>query len=405
MKYAYKQLFGITLSAVLFLGANDKTGVDPQHSFLQEVLKELAKIQSATYFSHSETWAPGDTVPQFSAHQYIESYNNPADTTIGVNWVCLDSADKGHLAFAYDGKMRAVVYDESQEIVIDSFKVRQLPFRPVRVPFYKYTEDIVKYTQNTQDSIAVELSEVGDTLYLKLTIHEDRQVEFFGRAYHMPLPPYTIGDPTSKYELWINKLTKLPFKVRRELSHNISVQTVSNPTFNLKENKDFTAAAYFPAKYKIRQYREKRRPEGPHQLLGKKAPAWLLADKNGEKIGLNDLDSKVVLVQFTSVNCGPCHASIPLLKRLSAQYDRSDFDLVAIESFNRNTNVLASYMSRYNFDYKFLLSEKGLNERYFINATPIFFILDQDRIVREVFRGYGGTATDQKITQAINKRL
>ena len=52
----------------------------------------------------------------------------------------------------------------------------------------------------------------GDNYYFKLVIDENQQVEFFGKAYHMPLPPFDIGSTTSIYELWINKSNDLPYK-------------------------------------------------------------------------------------------------------------------------------------------------------------------------------------------------
>lgn len=189
------------------------------------------------------------------------------------------------------------------------------------------------------------------------------------------------------------------------MEHNISAETVSNAEFNTLNIEDFVAASYFPAGYEIRQYGEKRKVESPHELLGKKAPEWLLTNEYGEKVGLNEFESKVILVQFTSVNCGPCRASIPFLNRLSSAYDKEEFDLVAIESFTSNTDVLSIYRKRTGLDYQFLMSEEEVNSKYNILATPIFFILDEDRIIREVFRGYGGASTDKKITETINKLI
>lgn len=383
--------------------SNHKTETSDQ--YLQTVISNLKEIKSATYDSQRESWAPGDTVPSVVSHQYYKAYDNSSDTTLGASWVILDSQDTTQLAFAYDGTMRALVDEDKKTIVIDSFTVRKLPFRPVSVPFYQYTQDFIEYVLNTNDSTSLNYEDMGDTVYIKLTIHEDRQVEFFGKAYYIPENPDGYHDPTSVYELWIDKTTDLPYKQRREMTHNISIETVSNAQFNTMNIEEFVAASYFPADYEIRQYGEKRNVAGPHGLLGKDAPAWKLTNEYGEEIGLNEFESKVVLVQFTSVNCGPCRASVPFLNKLSSTHNKEELNVVAIESFISNTKVLSTYRKRTGLDYQFLMSEEKVNSQYNIQATPIFFILDEGHVIREVFRGYGGASTEEKIIEAINNLL
>lgn len=394
-----------SMGCILFLGACSSNISKTSNQYLKEVLSNLEEIKSATYSSYSETWAPSDTMPSQVLLKYLKSYDNPTDTTIGASWVVLKSEDTTRLEYAYDGKMQALIYEEQKEIKIDSFKVRKLPFRPIDVPFYKYTQDILKYALTTQDSITLNFKDLGDTVYVKLTIHEDRQVEFFGKAHYIPKSPYSAQDPTSRYELWIDKSTNLPYKYRREMEHNTSVEIVSNAKFNTENSEDFKAASYFLAEYTIIQYGEETKVASPHKLLGKKAPEWILMNEYGEKVGLNQFEGKVILVQFTSVNCGPCRASIPFLNRLSSAYHKKKFNLIAIESFTSNTNVLSTYRKKTGLHYPFLMSEKEINSKYNIRATPIFFILDKDRVIQKVFDGYGGTSTEKEITETINKLI
>ena len=135
-----------------------------------------------------------------------------------------DTEEKTHFEFAYDGKVRCLTYDEEKRIVLDSFKVKKLPFRPVSAPFFNYTESIIRYIVENNDSTSIEQKDLGEEIYLKLTIHEDRQVEFFGKAHFMIKNPY-MYDPTSIYELWIDKKSNLPKKFRREMCHDINIQT------------------------------------------------------------------------------------------------------------------------------------------------------------------------------------
>ena len=369
--------------------------------YLRKVKNNLDKIESAKFWVQMENWNPGDTVASIVDNRYVESYRNPSDSTIGSSWAIFETDDKTHLKFAYDGKMRTLIYNDLKGIVIDSFNVRKLPFRPVNPPFYNYTESIIKYILENNDSILVEQKDLGEEIYVKLTIYEDRQVEFFGRAYYIPENPYTF-DPTSIYELWINKKSNLPQKVRREMCNNISVSSVSNFEFNKLRLENFVASDYFPTDYEVIQYRQKGNEKKPIELIGKKAPDWTLQTSNNQDISLSDLKSKVLLIQFTSVSCGPCKASIPFLKELCKEYNKADFDFVAIESTSKNTNVLKTYMKRNNFDYKFLLSTKEVLKKYSITSFPVFFILDKNRNIINVINGYGKENTDKEIRTLIN---
>lgn len=392
-----KLIIALALAIFLFNACTEKYN---SSEYLQKVLNNLEKIESASYTLYGESWNPGDTVFAFSFTNYVESYRNLKDSTIGASWASFDNQDKRKLNSAYDGKMRTLIYDDLKGFVIDSFKVRKLPFRPLTPPFYYYTENIIQYIIENNDSTSLEQKDLGDEIYFKLTIYEDRQVEFFGKAHYIPKNPYTFN-PTSIYELWINKQTNLPYKVRREMSHDISVSSVSDYEFNKLKLENFTASDYFPKDYEIRQYGQKGILQ-PNALIGEKAPDWTLQTADKLLISLTDLKSKVLMIQFTSVSCGPCKASIPFLKELTSIYNNKDFDFVAIECTSENDNVLKNYMNRNDFEYKFLLSTKELLKNYSIKSFPVFFILDENRVIKNVINGYGQDKTDKEIITLIN---
>jgi thiol-disulfide isomerase/thioredoxin len=297
--------------------------------------------------------------------------------------------------------MRATVYEKDRALVIDSFNVRKLPFRPVRAPFFNYTKSILRYALETNDSIVTSLADYGDSAHFKLSIFAGKQVEFFGKHQYMD-DPYSAGDEVSQYEVWINTKTGLPYRVKREMSHDGSITTCKNPAVNQAGLKDFNPLAYFTADLSIQSY---RMGSGivRTDLEGKSAGAWSLKDVNDNVISLDKLKSKVLLIQFTSVSCGPCRASVPFLKQLSNEYTKEEFDLVAIESFNQNSNVLQNYQKRSDFDYKFLLATKEVTKDYQINSVPVFIILDKNRVIRKVIHGYGLGTTDKAIRKAIDE--
>jgi len=376
-----------------------------KNDYLKKVLNKLKKVESATYNSRREGWAPADTAASGIMNYFTKEYNNPLDSTIGASYVSLLQQDTTQMTFCYDGKMRAIVYEEDKKIVIDSFNVRKLPFRPLTPPFFNYTKSIIKYALETKDSISIKMEEKEDVVYLCLTIFKDQQVEFFGKAYYMEKNPYDFGESTSKYEIWIDKSTDLPFKVRREMSHDISVETISNVSLNKIKIKDFKASDYFQPNYKIMAYGIQNEKRKENNLIGKKAPDWTLLDTNNKTQSLKELKSKIVMIQFTSVSCGPCRVSITFLNKLTSVYNKKDFDFVAIECATNSLRALQFYRNKNAINYKFLKSTKAVLKDYGIGSFPVFFILDKNRVIKKMFNGYGEITTDKMIKDTIDELL
>lgn len=394
----------IAFTALTFL-LNACTDNYTSTDYLNKVVNNLEEIESASYSLTTENWFPGDTVAMNIYHFNVKEYDNPSDTTIGSKFVKLKHSDTSVLEFCYDGVMRTLVYHDEKTLVLDSFKVSRHPFRILTPPFFNFAKSILKYTLETKDSISLDIKDLNKSVYLKLTIYEENQVEFFGKAFYMPISPYTYGENTSIYEFWIDKTNNLPYKIRREMYHNISVRICENVELNKMDIKDFNASDYFPDNYRIEAYRSGRKRKNKNELIGKEAPDWTLQTGDKLPISLADLKSKALMIQFTSVCCGPCVASIPFLKELSTYYKKEDFEFVAIESTSRNTNVLKSYQNRHDFDYKFLLSTKEVLESYSIRSFPVFFILDENRIIRNVIYGYGKGSTENEIRDALDELI
>lgn len=52
--------------------------------------------------------------------------------------------------------------------------------------------------------------------------------------------------------------------------------------------------------------------------------------RDGQKLSLQDLRSKVVLVEFWSTTCGPCLTDFPALKRIYSTYHDQGFEILAV---------------------------------------------------------------------------
>lgn len=398
---------GLRIAPILLLLAiSGCKGKTETADYLKLVLGNLERIESAAYTIETEGWQPGDTTPMVTGRAYVREIINPADSTIGSSFVNFDYDDRNRMNFGYDGRVRISVYHDVKGIMIDDFTFRPLPFRPMSAPFINYTGNIIRYALETNDSIDLSLEDRGDHLFFRLVINEERQVEFFGKAHHMPENPYNLGETTSIYEIWISKSNDLPYKVRREMSHNISVTTCFDLEPNTFGMEDLDIFAYLPPDYEVRNYGERRESGQKETLAGKKAPDWSLKDVNDREIALQDLNSKVLLINFTGIGCGPCQASIPFLNDLKNHFSEEDFRLVAIETWAGNTLSHKNYIARNNINYMFLGANEEVIEQYQTGrAAPVFFLLDEHRIIRKVINGYSPETTGTEIMNTIRELI
>lgn len=389
----------LTLSIILTNSCNVE--IDNK-TYLKAVLENVKKIENATYFSIRTGYAPFDTLPYSTLHNYFKEFKNPADTFVGAKFVTLNELDTTKMDYCYDGNMRARVNWADKTMEIDSFRQNKLPFRVVNGPFFTRAIRLLEYTLETKDSLRIETKDYKDSIQYSIAVY-DTLVEFcFSKISYPPAIYGSYKGSVSKYDIWINKNSNLPYRVTRDLPHDKTIEEIKIIEINKDKSSEFVASKYFPdfpLKSKVKQ------PGAKTDLLGRAAPDWILKDSDYKTVALKDFKSKVLMIQFTSVSCGPCMMSISFLKKLKTEYNIKDFDFVAIEGFNRNSSVLKKYQERNLFNYRFLMSTDEVTANYNISAVPVFFILDENRVIRKIVRGYGLETTDKEIRDGINELI
>jgi thiol-disulfide isomerase/thioredoxin len=373
-----------------------------KNDYLRKVLGKLEHIKSATYNSTLNASAPGDTMEFRTLYSQTQEYINPIDTFIGSSFGVSQQSGTSKVSWFYDGKAEAFLDLNEKTIMIDSFETNSLPFRPITPPFFNFTKSIIKYALETKDSITTELKDFGDSIKFSMYIPY-KVVEFFGKAFVTDNPYLARKDAFSKYDIWIKKSDNLPYRVRRNMPHQTTWQTAENVEFNKINIEDFILSKKLPPDFTI-NFRGKPKPVND-DLLGKVAPDWVLKDFNETSIALDKLKSKVLMIQFTGIGCGPCHASIPFLKQLVNDFKNKEFELVSIETWSNNITGIKRYYNNNDLNYKFLLSTVETTKNYQVTSVPIFFILDKDRVIRKIIRGYGEVTTEKEIRDAINELI
>ena len=366
------------------------------NSYLKRVINSISQIESATYSSTVSGSIPGDTLKCVTYSRQTEEYFNPSDTAIGSIFTVVQQDATHKASWVYDGNAKIFMDWNEKTITIDSFKIARYPFRPVMPPFYNYTKSIIQYAIDTKDSIEVELIDLTDTILFRLTVY-GKSVEFFGKPFYND-PRHT--EPLSKYDIWINKSDNLPYKYKRNLVSTISWESIEDVAINHDKIDEFEVSKHIPDGFTL--LTKKNRNEGTIDLTNKKAPELELIDPDNNPFSLNNLKSKVIVIQFTGIGCGFCHLSVPFLNSLINEYERSNLDLIAIETWNDDPEVIKRYISNNKITYHYLKATDENKKQYQISGVPVFYILDENRIIRKVIKGYSKESTDKEIRDAIN---
>lgn len=374
--------------------------------YLKKVSGTLDQIKSATYYSTRVASAPGDTAKFTEPHEsFYRIFINPSDSLVGSASATFSAEDTTKITDFYDGNVRGKVNWDKQYVKIDSFKHHPYPFRLVHYPFYTKINEILKYTLTTRDSIHTYFKDYGDSVSFSLKII-NKHVYFHIKPIVIK-NEYIPEDEISQFDIWFRKKDDMPFRMRSKWHHTTHFESCRNAIFNLDRDTSLIAGNYFPSHFEIRHV-DPYAPEQAEQkedMEGEIAPDWILKDIDLNNVKLAGLKSKVLLIQFTGVGCGPCHHSIPFLKQLVEENQTKDFEFISIETWSNNMEGLRRYQQDNGFNFKFLKSSEEVTKAYNVSSVPVFYVIDENRIIRKVIKGYSKVITDKEIKESINKYL
>ena len=375
-----------------------------EKEYLTKILNNIEEVKSASYLLTQIGAMSFDTTNLITYKWYVKVFSNPADTAHGYSYGWFYPNDSAKMYYSYDGYAGIRIEDNIKTISIDSFNVYRFPVRIVR-SFFQSTKTIIQYALTSNDSLLTEFHDFGDSLLFRLTIYSDKQVELlFSRpVYFSKLDALSNSN---KFEIWINKTTGLPYKYKTTNPSSIYWEEYSDIQINKMDIKDFIPSRYFPTDYDISVVGQGKITPPEVNLVGKTAPDWILKDYNNESFALKDFKSKVLMIQFSGIGCPPCHASLPFLNQLVADYKYKGFELVRVECWSDNIDAIKRYIQVNDIKYRFLLSDREIEKNYNpVGSVPVIFILDNNKVIQKVIRGYAPETTDKEIKEAIDKLL
>jgi|CXWL01.1.fsa_nt_gi thiol-disulfide isomerase/thioredoxin len=105
-------------------------------------------------------------------------------------------------------------------------------------------------------------------------------------------------------------------------------------------------------------------------------------------IKLADLKGKVVLVDFWASWCSPCLKSLPLYDALRKEFDRSDFEILAV-SVDEEIEDARSFLATHPVSYPVVHDGGGVTAlAYGLKAMPSSYLIDRAGVVHARHAGF-----------------
>jgi len=111
------------------------------------------------------------------------------------------------------------------------------------------------------------------------------------------------------------------------------------------------------------------------------APDFEIPALDGQRMGLETVRGKVVLLNFWSTGCEASIRQMPSLERLYRLYQKEAFTLFAV-NLRESAAKVEDFRNEFRITFPILLDRIGeVGETYGVSAIPTTFILDRQGIM------------------------
>lgn len=198
---------------------------------------------------------------------------------------------------------------------------------------------------------------------------------------------YNVVDRS--HTLYIDKKWMLPVEaVYRQMTDDV-VQDLHYRITRLSVNQPADAYDFsltrFPEDYSAEKNEGNKKQEA---LLNRPAPALQASFLDGKPFTPSQLNGKLVLLDFWEVWCGPCIASMPKVQALYEKYKAKGLEVYGIMSEQQQLTAAQKLLSRQKISFPNLLGNEALKKAYFLNAVPLYVLIDKQGKILLIHPGY-----------------
>jgi thiol-disulfide isomerase/thioredoxin len=146
-------------------------------------------------------------------------------------------------------------------------------------------------------------------------------------------------------------------------------------------------------------------------ILHDPASHFTLTDLQGDKVSLDSLKGKTVVLDFWATWCGPCKASFPAMQQLVTKYkDDKNVVFLFVDTWEHSTDAkqtqkdVADFIRTNAYTFHVVLdNDSKVVEQYKVEGIPTKFVIDGNGILRFKAVGYNDnlSATVEEVGEMI----
>ena len=124
----------------------------------------------------------------------------------------------------------------------------------------------------------------------------------------------------------------------------------------------------------------------------------------GETAKLSSFRGRVVLLEFMESWCAYCRAVAPAVESIRWDYEPRGVAFISVAGTDRGANAesTAAFIKEYQTQWTYVLDSASVFQKYKIEATPTFFILDRNGVIVSMYKG---VATTEVLTSSLDAAL
>jgi thiol-disulfide isomerase/thioredoxin len=190
-------------------------------------------------------------------------------------------------------------------------------------------------------------------------------------------------------EIFYNIKSYIPYKIHNRVSNEslglrqTSTFYITNVKINNQVERNEITNMSFLADYSEKQIVIDK---SANNLLLKQSPPFALCTFNGDSLELNNIKSKVILLDFWELWCGPCREALPKIEELSTKFNRGDLYIIGIVS--ENIEAAKKLVSNEGITFTQADGNQELKSKFMVNSFPRYILIDQNRLIKNIYYGY-----------------
>ena len=131
-------------------------------------------------------------------------------------------------------------------------------------------------------------------------------------------------------------------------------------------------------------------------------PAVIVHTLSGKHFNLDEMNGRVVLIDFWATWCGPCNQELPHMKQLAAKYANEPFELISI-SWDADEAKWKQFIAANGMTWnQYRDADHSISNAFAINAIPHYFTIDANGVLTAENLG-SGSNIDGKIKKLVEQ--